>query len=81
MNESISLSLPALDVGQILDALYLRMENWEYTAEYLRTGHISKPYCIEECSSVDEAQWLADYYGSIIRSIEEQAGFPTRICT
>ena len=77
MNETINLSLPALDVGQILDALQIRMEKWAYTAEYLKTGHISKPYCIEECSSADEAQRLADCYGSIIRSIEEQAGFPT----
>jgi hypothetical protein len=77
MNETINLSLPSLDVGQILDGLQIRMEKWAYTAEYLRTGRITKPYCIEECSSADEAQRLADYYGSIIRSTEEQAGFPT----
>ncbi len=77
MNRIVTLSLPALDVGQILDALNIRMEQWAYTADYLRTGRISKPYPIEECSDADEAQRLADYYGSIIRSIEEQASLPT----
>ena len=74
MNETINLSLPALDVGQILDALNIRMEKWAYTADHLRTGRIAESYPIEECSDSDEAQRLADCYASIIRSIEEQAG-------
>ncbi|TKJ37737.1 MAG: hypothetical protein CEE38_06600 [Planctomycetes bacterium B3_Pla] len=74
MNETINLSLPALDVGQIVDGLQIRIEKWAYTADYLRTGRITKPYPIEECSDADEAQRLADYYANIIRSIEEQAG-------
>jgi hypothetical protein len=74
MNETVNLSLPALDVGQILDALQIRMEAWSYTADYLKTGRITESYPIEECSDVDEAQRLADYYASIIKSIEEQAG-------
>jgi hypothetical protein len=77
MNETIDLSLPAIDVGQILDALHIRMERWAYTADYLRTGRISESYPIEECSDADEAQQLADHYASIIRSIEEQAGLAT----
>ena len=74
MDEIVNLSLPALDVGQILDALHIRMEKWAYTADYLRTGRITKPSSIEGCSDAHEAQRLADYYGSIIKSIEEQAG-------
>jgi len=81
MSENIKLNLPALAVGQILDALYLRLETWEYTEEYLNTGLVREPYCIEECSDADEAHQIADYYKEIIESIEKQAGFPTRICT
>jgi len=72
MREDIMLNLPALAVGQILDALYLRLETWEYTEEYLNTGLVCKPYCIEECSDSNEARQIADYYKEIIGSIEEQ---------
>ena len=81
MSENIKLNLPALAVGQILDALYLRLETWEYTEEYLNTGLVREPYFIEECSDADEAHKIADYYKEIIESIEQQAGFTTRICT
>ena len=58
----------------IRDRLHIRLEKWAYTADYLRTGRITKPYPIEECSDAPEAQRLADYYASIIKSIEKQAG-------
>jgi len=79
MSENITLNLPSLAVGQILDGLYARVEIWEYTEEHLNTGLVREPYLIEECSDPDEARHIADYYKEIIRSIEEQAGFSTRI--
>ena len=79
MDENIVLTLPALAVGQILDSLYIRLETWEYTEEYLNTGYVHEPYCIEECSHADEARRIADYYKDIIESIEKQADLPTRI--
>jgi len=78
MNDNVKLKLPGLAIGQILDALYLRMEAWEYTEEYLNTGQVHEPYCVEECSSAYEARRIADYYKGIIQSIEKQAGFPSR---
>jgi hypothetical protein len=66
-------------VGQILDALYMRFEAWEYTEEYLNTGNIREPYLIEECSNSDEANQIADYYKEIIKSIEKQADITTRL--
>lgn len=77
MIENIKLNLPALAVGQILDALYLRLDIWEYTEEHINTGLVREPYCIEECSGADEAHQIANYYKEIIESIEEQAGFST----
>ena len=75
MKEEVILTLPRLDVGQILDALYERMKTWNYTEEYMNTGNVREPYCIEEYSSAEEARGIADYYKEIIGSIERQAGF------
>jgi hypothetical protein len=79
MEKNITLTLPTLMVGQILDALYIRLDSWEYTEEYLNTGHVHEPYLIEECSNPDEAHQIADYYKDIIESIEKQADLSTRI--
>lgn len=79
MDKNLTLTLPSLMVGQILDALYTRLESWEYTEEYLNTGYAREPYCIEECSNPDEACQIADYYKEIIKSIEKQADFTTRL--
>lgn len=79
MEKNITLTLPSLMVGQILDALYMRLETWEYTEEYLNTGYVREPYCIEECSNPDEARQIADYYKEIIKSIEKQADCPIRL--
>jgi len=81
MNKTVNLNLPAHDVGQILDALQIRMEAWAYTADYLKTGRITESYPVEECSDADEAQRLVDYYAIIIKSIEEQAGLAAGINT
>lgn len=78
MDEKIALTLPSLAVGQILDALYQRLESWEYTEEYLKTGYVHEPYCVEECSNADEARKIADYYKIIIQSIERQANMATQ---
>jgi len=74
MGKMAVLKLPRIDVGQVLDALYERKEQWEYTAEYLDTGIIREPYVIEECSDSKEAMNIAESYGKIIRTIEEQSG-------
>lgn len=79
MEKNITLTLPSLMVGQILDALYIRLDSWEYTEEYLNTGHVHESYLIEECSNPDEAHQIADYYKEIIKSIEKQADFTTRL--
>ncbi len=81
MDKNITLTLPSLMLGQILDALCMRLETWKYTEEYLNTGHVHEPYIIEECSNPDEARQIADYYKEIIKSIEKQADFPARIQT
>jgi hypothetical protein len=72
MDEMIVLKLPKTDVGQILDALRIQRDNWQYTCDYLTTGEIDPDKDIQECSNPDEAHWLMEYYTAIIRKIEEQ---------
>jgi hypothetical protein len=74
MDELVTLKLPKNDVGQILDALRIQRDNWQYTYDYLTNGEVDPDKDIQECSDPDEAQWLVEYYAAIIRKIEEQQG-------
>jgi hypothetical protein len=49
MEEQMTLKLPSLMVGQILEALYARLEAWEYTEEFLNSGKVDQRYLIEKC--------------------------------
>jgi hypothetical protein len=73
--KEISLKLPELAVGQILDALYQRVEAWNYTADFLETENIVEGRFIEECSDPNEARGIVRYYKEIIQMIENQAVF------
>ncbi|NJK92482.1 MAG: hypothetical protein HC904_12010 [Blastochloris sp.] len=73
MNEWITLSLKRTDVGQILDGLEVRHNQWRDTADYLRTGISPHPdFIAEEANDESEAQALADWYGRIIQTIRKQ---------
>ena len=68
-----TLTLDSNDIGQILDGLRCRADNWRETAEYLETGHTSRhDFVVEECSDAHEAQAIADHYERIITSIKSQ---------
>ena len=71
--KSVTLKLPELFVGQMLDGLRIRAESWERTKDYLADGVIDPddPY-IEECSDENEAQQIANFYREIIKEIEIQ---------
>ncbi|MDD5011112.1 MAG: hypothetical protein PHQ00_03205 [Phycisphaerae bacterium] len=71
-DEIVTLKLPRLMVGQIIDGLRERQKIWIYTAEFMETGTTEEPCIIEECSDADEASNIAAYYGEIIKSIEKQ---------
>ena len=72
MAEFITLSLKALDVGQILDGLEQRRIVWQATAEYLANDSTEVAVVVEECSNSYEAQAVADYYQHIIATIKQQ---------
>jgi len=72
MDRQITLVLPKCAVFQILDGLRERAEIWECTEEYMDTGCVHEPYCIEECSNAEEAHGIAEHYNEIIQLIEKQ---------
>jgi hypothetical protein len=73
MDKEVTLKLPSNMVGQILDGLRERQKVWRYTQEYMETGCTEELCIIEECSSADEAQNIAEYYEEIISCIEKQS--------
>ena len=72
MDKFIKLTLPALDVGQILDGLEQRRIIWQATTEYLEAGCTALSDFVEECSDPCDAQAVADYYQYIINTIKTQ---------
>lgn len=71
-DQMIILKLLRNDVGQIIDGLAVRRDNWRYTQRYLEEGHMEDGRIIEECSSVEEASNIADCYDRIISEIQSQ---------
>jgi len=73
MDKEVTLKLPSNMVGQILDGLRERMQVWRDTEQYMKVGYTDDEFgTIEECSSVEEAKSIADYYEEIIGCIEKQ---------
>ena len=72
MDDFVTLYLKRMDVGQMLDGLHERLLVWRATYEYLETGYPQSADYIEECSHSHEALAIADYYQSIITTIENQ---------
>lgn len=73
MDENVTLILSKPCVGQILDALYQRLETWKYTENFMMTGCADERYWPEECSCTAEARRIAQYYEEVIKLIEQQA--------
>ena len=73
MGDDVVLKLSRVDAGQVLDALNIRKEQWEYTAEFMEKGVVRDGCVIEECSDSEEARGIAGSYADIIQSIEQQS--------
>ena len=68
----VTLVLSRDNVGQMLDGLGVRRDDWRYTQRYLEEGYMELDRIIEECSDADEAKSIADTYDDIIAKIREQ---------
>ena len=73
MDKIVTLKLPRLFVGQILDCLAIAAEDWHRTKLYHESGYIDpEEPDIRECSDAHEAEQIENYYIKIMAEIEKQ---------
>ena len=72
MPTMIKLELHRLDVGQILDGLEIRYEQYMNTAWYLEGRDHEMELVIADVSDADEARAIAQTYLNIINRIRDQ---------
>ena len=68
----VQFQLPDNDWGQLLDGLDVLIEQWESTAQCLRTGEIHPDVVIRECHDPEEAEAIAARYRSISKRLYAQ---------
>ena len=79
MEESVTLKLSRLDVGQVMDGLQVRLEAWRGTQMYFESGFPPSPdFMIEDASDAEEAEQIADHYERILSTIREQVNAQTK---
>ncbi len=71
-NKVVTLQLTENDVGQIIDGLCVRRDDWRYTQRYFEEGYEESGRIIEECNDAHEASGVADHYDKIISEIQKQ---------
>ena len=72
-NKTITITLEAPDVMQILDALGSRAQAWENTEAALNGDFESDEFFMpEECEDSSEAAEIAQHFRDIISTIENQ---------
>lgn len=70
--ETITIKLSRVDLGQVLEGMSCRQNEWQQTADW-HTGKLTEfPQNFKECSNATEAQWIADNYSRILAIIEKQ---------
>ena len=72
LNASVTVTLSRNDFGQILDALYCRLESWQETERYFLTGRTESDGVINDCRDAEEARSIVSVYEGIIASMEKQ---------
>ena len=72
MDRTVTLTLPDLFVGQILDVLRQEQEAWVYTRSYLLGGPLDIERLIKVDSTAEGARKMVEYYQEIIDAVERQ---------
>ncbi|MFG0330040.1 MAG: hypothetical protein ACF8PN_09100 [Phycisphaerales bacterium] len=70
-DEKITLVLPDMFVGQLLDGLDVLIEQWQATEDYHECGQVSE-IGIRECTDAHEARCIREYYELIRETIRDQ---------
>lgn len=72
--ETITIKLHRLDLGQIVEGMLCRQQEWQQTADWHSGRLTAFPQDFKECSNAREAQWIADNYARILAEIDKQVG-------
>jgi len=74
VGKDYTITLSENEVGQVLDGPIIRAENWDRTADFLRSGAMPGEaiFTTEECSDPAEADAIASQSRLIINKIESQ---------
>lgn len=74
-----TITLNAVDLGQLLDGLRIRAESWRATAHFFESGYAEDDFMCEHCNDAYEATHIAAHYDRLIaeiqHSIDEQGGW------
>ena len=70
--DTVRVSLPRNDWGQIVDGLTVMIEQWNATACYLNTGKVDDDILIREATNAHEATAIASFYERIRDEIARQ---------
>ena len=74
MGKTVSITLDAADLLQIIDGLSDRADAWERTAAYLQgDDQADALFIAEECSDSEEAAKIAHHYRDIVSKLEKQS--------
>ncbi|GHC43505.1 hypothetical protein [Roseibacillus persicicus] len=72
LDQKFLIEFTRLDLGQVIEGLSCRQEEWQQTADW-HSGKVSEfPAHLKEGSNAQEAQWVADNYARILSLIERQ---------
>lgn len=73
MSQIITLTLEAVDIFQVLDALNDRAQSWEKTEAALNGEFDSEDFFVpEECNDASEAADIAQHFRDIVTNITTQ---------
>ncbi|OGL46358.1 MAG: hypothetical protein A2161_07790 [Candidatus Schekmanbacteria bacterium RBG_13_48_7] len=72
LNKYVTLRLPDMYVGQILDGLNARRDDWLNTLKYLEDGELEEFRNMLECHDKSEARVIVNLYDDIIVEINRQ---------
>lgn len=68
----VNLTLSRLDLGQVIEVISIRQEEWAETAEWHRDQGRELPKGFKEDSNEEEACWVAENYLRILRYLEKE---------
>lgn len=71
-NQTYTITLNSIDIGQMLDGIEQRALSYRNTAHYHAFGEALSDDIIEEVSDADEARQIAEHFERIMATVQVQ---------